>query len=47
MNLYRFKCPKFTNNKKNIKREINGKLNLYYYCIECAFRKFETTDKEK
>lgn len=33
--------------KKITKREINGKINPYSYFINCAFRKFETTDQEK
>ena len=33
--------------KKITKREINGKINPYSYFINCAFRKFETFDKEK
>ena len=41
MNLYYIKCLKFTNNCNiKIKREIDGKINLYSPCIDCGFEKF-------
>lgn len=48
MNLYSIKCLKFKN-KKYFKRkcETDGKINLYYHCIECSFKKFEIIDKEE
>ena len=49
MNLYCFKCSKFTNNNNNIKitHEIDRKNNPYSHCIECGFKKFEAIDKEE
>ena len=40
MNLYCIKCLKFTNNNNiEIKHEKDGKLNVYFNCIECGFKK--------
>ena len=36
----RSRFPKNNNIKK--KREIVGQINLYSYCYECGFKKFET-----
>ena len=48
MNLFSIKCIKFTNNNNiKIKREIEGKTNLYSYCNYCNFKQFETIDEEK
>ena len=45
MNLYCIKCPKFTNkNGIKIKWEINGKCNLYSFCIGCAFQTFDKNE---
>ena len=42
------KCSKFTNNNIiKIKHEIDGTINNYSHCIECAFKKFESIDKEE
>ena len=30
-----------------IKRQIDGKINLYFCCIDSGFKKFETIDEEK
>ena len=30
-----------------IKRKIDGKINLYFCCIDSGFKKFETIDEEK
>ena len=38
------KRTKFTNNNDC---EIDGKTNLYSYCIDCGFKKLETIDKEE
>ena len=27
--------------------EIYGKINVYSYCTECGFKKFETSDEEE
>ena len=29
------------------KREIDEKINLYFCCIDCGFKKFETIDNEE
>ena len=29
-----------------MRREINGKINLYSYCIDCGLTKLETFDEE-
>ena len=48
MNLYCFKCSKFTNkNEIKIKREIDGKINLYSNCINCGFNKFQNIGEEE
>ena len=48
MNFYWMKCWKFTKNSDiEIKGEIDGKISLYSYCIDCGFKQFETTDYEK
>ena len=49
MSLYCTKCTIFTsnNNNVNIKRETGAKTNLYLYCIEYGFKKFETIYKEE
>ena len=30
-----------------IKYKIDGKTNLYSFCINCGFKKFESIDKEQ
>ena len=35
------------NNNIDIKHEIDGKLNLYTYCIGCGFKIFEASNKEE
>ena len=46
MNLNYIKCSKFSKNKDiNIKREIDGKINLDSYCINAGFKMFETIDE--
>ena len=48
MNLYCMKCSKFTKNKyTKIKFKVDRKINLYYCCIDCGFKKFETIDKKE
>ena len=49
MNLYCTKCSKFTNKNYNIiiKCDIERKMNLYFHCIDCCFKKIETIDKEE
>ena len=46
-----FYCIKFSMFGKlshiKIKRKIDGKINLYYRCIDCIFKELETRDKEK
>ena len=37
----------YKNNNIKMKREIDGKINLYYWCYDCGFKKFETIDKEE
>ena len=37
----------FTKITIKIKSEIDGKNNFYSRCIDCAFKKFETIDKEE
>ena len=48
MNLHCIKCRKFTNNNNNtkIKREMDRKIILYSHCMNLAFKKFGTIDKE-
>ena len=37
----------FTKNKNiTIKTKIDGKINVYFRCIDCGFKKFETIDEE-
>ena len=48
MNLYCIKCLMFTKNiNMKIKRKIDGKINLYFRCIDCCFKKFETIGEEE
>ena len=48
INLCYIKSLKFTkDNYIKIKRKIDGKVNLDSNCINCCFKKFETTDKEE
>ena len=48
LNLDCIKCLKFiSRNDINIKRKIEVKTNLYPNCINCGFKKIETTDKEE
>ena len=48
MNLFCNECLKVThNNNIEIKHEIDGKINLYYDCINCGFTKFATIDKKE
>ena len=48
MNRYYIKCLMFTkNNSINIKRKIDGKMNLYSYCIDFGFQKFATIDEQE
>ena len=48
MNLYCIKCLQFTkNNDIKMKGKIGGKINLYYYCIDCGFKNFETIDEKE
>ena len=48
MNLYYIIFSKLAdNNVIKIKCEIDGKINLYSYCIDCGFKKFETIDKDE
>ena len=47
MNLYCIKCSEFTNNNIKMKREIDRKINLSFYCINCGFKIFETIDAEE
>ena len=36
----------FTKNRNiKIKHKTDGKMNLYFYCIDCSFKIFETFDK--
>ena len=38
----------FTKNRNvKIKRDIDGKINLYSGCIDCSFKNFETSDEEE
>ena len=30
-----------------IKREIDGKINLHFHCIESGFKKFQTVNKKE
>ena len=46
MDLYYIKCLMFTKNRNiKIKHKTDGKMNLYFYCIDCSFKIFETFDK--
>ena len=48
MNLYSIRCSKFTkNNNIAIKHKIDGKINFYFCCIDCGFKKLDTIDKEE
>ena len=48
INLDYIKCLVFTKNRNvKIKRDIDGKINLYSGCIDCSFKKFETNDEEE
>ena len=45
MSLYWTKCSGFlSNGDVDIKHEIDGKINLNFYCIDCIFKTFATTD---
>ena len=47
-NLCCIKCSKFVdNNNVKIKLEIDGKNDLYSYCMEYGFKVFETIDKRR
>ena len=38
----------FTKNKNiTIKTKIDRKINVYFRCIDCGFKKFETIDEEE
>ena len=37
----------YKNNNIQIKNKIDGKINLYFCCIDYGFEKFETIDKEE
>ena len=48
MNFYSIKCSNFTHKSNiKIKRETDGKINLYSYCVNCGFKTFKTIDKKK
>ena len=48
MILYCIKCLMLTKSRNiKIKRKIDGKINLYFCCIDSGFKKFETIDEEK
>ena len=48
MNLYCLKCLMFTkNNNIKVKRDINGKFNLYSPCQDFSFKRFATINKEE
>ena len=48
MNLYCIECLKFSNeNNIKINREIDGKINIYSFCVNCGFKNFETIDEEE
>ena len=49
MILYCIEYSKFTSNNSNIKikREVNRESNLYFSCLHCGFKKFETIDREE
>ena len=39
---------KFTNNNNiKIKHKIDGKINIYSYCVNCDFKKFETINEDE
>ena len=45
MNLYCIKCLMFTtNNNIGIKHEIDRKINLYFRCNDCGFKRFAAID---
>ena len=47
MDLSCIKCSEITiNNDIIIKREIDGEINLYSYCLKYGFKNFETIDEE-
>ena len=35
------------NSSIEVKREIDGKINLYSRCIDCVLKKFETVNENK
>ena len=35
------------NSSIEVKREIDGKINLYSRCIDCVFKKIETVNENK
>lgn len=46
MSLYWTKCSGFLSNDDiDIKHEIDGKINLNFYCIDCGFKTFGLTGK--
>ena len=48
MILYCIKCLMLTKSRNiKIKRKIDGKINLYFCCIDSGFKKFETIDEEE
>ena len=48
MSLYCVECSKITNkNSIEIKREIDGKINLQFYCMGSGFKNFSTIDREE
>ena len=50
MNLYCIKCLMFTkifNWSIKVKREIDGKINIYSRCNDCSFKKVTPIDKEE
>ena len=47
MDLHCYKCSSFTKNKNvKIKLGIDGKINLYFYCIECDIKKLKLLIKK-
>ena len=48
MNLYCTKCSVFKKHDNiKIKREKDGKFNLYYRCNHCGFKKFKTINEKE
>ena len=45
MNLYCIECTENWNIK--IKREKDGKINMYFRCVACGFKIFETIHQEE